>query len=81
MIKGTSIFFTQRNVRLGKRTQEELLVKNENQCHLSMIYKSWLWHMRMGHLNFENLVKISKKEVVRDFPKIVKPLNSVCKHC
>ena len=37
--------------------------------------------MRLGHLNFDNLVKISKKEVVRDFPKMVKPLKSVCKHC
>ena len=35
----------------------------------------------MGHLNFYNLVKIRKKEAVRDLPKIVKPLNSVCKHC
>ena len=35
----------------------------------------------MGHLNFDNIARISKKEVVRDLPKIVKPLNSVCKHC
>ena len=46
-----------------------------------MVDESWLWHKRMGHLNFDNLVKISKKEVVRDLPKIVKPLNSFCKHC
>ena len=35
----------------------------------------------MGHLNFDNLVRVSKKEVVRGLPKIVKPLNSVCRHC
>ena len=35
----------------------------------------------MGHLNFDNLVNLSKKEVVRDLHKIVKPLNSVCRHC
>ena len=35
----------------------------------------------MRHLHFENLVKVSKKEAVRDLPKIVKPLNLVCKHC
>ena len=46
-----------------------------------MIDEIWLWHGRMGHLNFDNVVKISKKEVVRDLPKIVNPLNSVCKHC
>ena len=35
----------------------------------------------MGHLNFDNLVKVSKKEAMRYFPKIVKPLNSLCRHC
>ena len=46
-----------------------------------MVDKSWLWNMRLGHLNFDNLVKISKKEVVIDLPKIVKPLKLVCRHC
>ena len=46
-----------------------------------MVDESRLWHRRLGHLNFNNIVKISKKEVVRDLPKIVKPIKSVCKHC
>ena len=46
-----------------------------------MVDESWLWHRRLGHLEFDNLVKISKKEAVRDLPKIVKPLNSFCKRC
>ena len=46
-----------------------------------MVDESWLWHGRLGHLNFDNLVKISKREAIRDLPKIVKPHNSVCKHC
>ena len=46
-----------------------------------MVDEIWLWHRRLGHLNFDNLLKISKKEAVRDLPKIVKPLNSICKHC
>ena len=57
------------------------ILENENQCYLSMVDESWLWHRRLGHLNFDNLVRISKKETVRDLPKIVKPLNLVCKHC
>ena len=57
------------------------ILENENQCYLSMVYESWLWNKRLGHLNFDNLVKISKKQVVRDFPKIVKALNSICNHC
>jgi hypothetical protein len=35
----------------------------------------------MGHMNFENLAKISRKEAVREMPKISKPSNSMCKHC
>ena len=30
----------------------------------------------MGHINFENLVKISKKEEVREMPKILKHSNT-----
>ena len=46
-----------------------------------MIDESCLWHKRLGHLSFDNLEKISAKEDVRDLPKIVAPLNAVCKHC
>ena len=56
------------------------IIENEDQCYMSMIDQSWLWHKRMVHLNFHNLIMLSKKEVVRDLPKIVKPLKSICKH-
>ena len=46
------------------------ILENENQCYLSMVDESWLWNRRLGHLNFDNLVKISKKEDVRDYPKL-----------
>ena len=48
---------------------------------MSMIDELWLWHRRMGHLKFENFMKVAKKVAVRDLPKFVKPLKSVCKHC
>jgi hypothetical protein len=35
----------------------------------------------MGHMNFDNLVKINTKQAVRDMPKITKPSNIVCKQC
>ena len=57
------------------------ILENENQIYLSMIDESWLWHRRLGHLIFDNLTKISAKEAVRDLPKIVAPLNVVCRHC
>lgn len=43
--------------------------------------KSWSWHKRMGHMNFDNLVKINTKQAVRDMPKITNPSNTICKQC
>ena len=34
----------------------------------------------MGHLSFNNIVKESKKGVVINLPKIIKPPNHVCRH-
>ena len=50
-------------------------------CCLGKEEEIWLWHRRMGHLHFENLVKINKKQAVREMPKITKPKNILCKHC
>jgi transposase InsO family protein len=35
----------------------------------------------MGLMHFDNLVKVSKIEVVREMPHIMKPTNTLCKHC
>jgi hypothetical protein len=35
----------------------------------------------MGHINFDNLVKVRKNEAVREIPQITKPTNTLCKHC
>ena len=35
----------------------------------------------MGHIHFDNLIKISKKQAIREMPKIKKPKNNVCEHC
>ena len=64
-----------------RNTNNVYILENENQCYLSMVDEIWLWHRRLGHIGFENLAKISMKEVVRDLPKIIVPLNFVCKHC
>jgi hypothetical protein len=56
-------------------------IKEEEECHMSQADESWLWHKRMGHLSFDNLIKDSKKGVVKDMPKVMKPSDPVCKHC
>ena len=47
---------------------------------MSMIDESWILHRRMGHLNFDNIVKVSKKGAVRNLSKIIKPPNRVYRH-
>jgi hypothetical protein len=35
-------------------------IRNEKRC---------LWHRRMGHMHFDNLVKVSKREAVKEIPQ------------
>ena len=46
-------------------------------CCLVKEYETWLWHKRMGHIHFDNLVKVNKKEVVREISQITKPTNTL----
>jgi hypothetical protein len=50
-------------------------------CCLGKEDESCLWHRRMGHMHFDNLVKVSKREEVGEIPQITKPTNTLCKHC
>ena len=45
---------------------------------MGQVNESWLWHKRLGHLNFDNLVKVSKHQKVRGMPCISKPENVIC---
>jgi hypothetical protein len=66
------------------RTLNNIYVLNEigkESCCLGKENESWLWHRRMGHMHFDNLVKINRKEAVREMPEISKPTNTLCKHC
>ena len=57
------------------------VLEKEEQCYMSQIDEIFLWNRRMGNLKFDNLVKISKQGVVRNFPNIIKPPNHVCRQC
>ena len=75
--EGTNIL-----VPMVVRTPDNIYILNDigkESCCLGKEDESWLWHKIMGHINFDNLVKISKKEAVRDMPEITKPTNAVCK--
>ena len=54
----------------------------ENTTYLVVRFDDvWLWHKRLCHVNFDNLVSISNMKKVRGFPKLKKPENTMCKQC
>ena len=55
-------------------------IENEK-CCLRKEDESWLWHRIMGHMHFDNLFKVNKREEVREMPQIAKATNTLCKHC
>ena len=60
-----------------RNTNNVYILENENQCYLSMVDESWLWHKKLAHLSFNNISKARTKEAAGDLPKIVVPLNSI----
>ena len=50
-------------------------------CLVAKVDENWLQHKRFCHMNFDNIVKTSSMFIVRDFPKIVKLTNTICKEC
>jgi hypothetical protein len=55
-------------------------IRNEK-CCLGKEDEFWIWHKIMGHINFNNLIKVNKKEAIREIPHITKPTNTLWKHC
>jgi hypothetical protein len=71
-------------VAVAPRTSSNVYILNideEEKCCLSQVDERWLWHRRLGHLIFDNLIKANEKKAVRDLPKVIKPSDSICKHC
>ena len=70
-------------VAKGIRIENNVYVLKEEkeECHLSKYDESWLWHRRLRHLNFDHLIKLGNNGAVKDFPKISKPYDVVCKPC
>jgi hypothetical protein len=71
-------------VAKGIRTENNVYVlkeEEEEECNLSKYDESWLWHRRLGHLNFDHIIKLKNNGAVKDLPKISKPYDSVCKSC
>jgi hypothetical protein len=71
-------------VAVAPRTSSNVYIldiEEKGKCCLIQVDESWLWHRRLGHLSFDNLIKANEKEAVRHLPKVIKPSNPICKHC
>jgi hypothetical protein len=70
-------------VAKGIRTKNNVYVLKEEkeEFHLSKYDEIWLWHRRLGHLNFDHITKLRNNGVVKDLLKISKPYDSICKPC
>ena len=71
-------------VEIVSRTPNNIYLVDEikgERCCLGKEDESWLWHKRMGHVHFGNLIKIGKKQAVIEMPKIKKPINNMCEPC
>jgi hypothetical protein len=67
-------------VRTSSNTYVLSEIGNEK-CCLGKEDESWLWHKQMGHIHFDNLVKVRKNEAIREISQITKPTNTLCKNC
>jgi hypothetical protein len=71
-------------VAKGIRKENNVYVlkeEEEEECNLRKYDESWMWHKRLGHLNFDHIIKLKNNGVVKDLPKISKPYAYVCKPC
>jgi len=57
----------------------EVVRTNNNVYVLKEKYESSLWHKRHGNMNFDQIVKLRKKNTIKDFPKLSKLEKTICK--
>lgn len=69
-------------VPMSKNRMFLLNIQNDVAKCLKACYtdSSWLWHLRFGHLNFDGLERLAKKEMVRGLPSINHP-DQLCEGC
>jgi hypothetical protein len=72
-----------RLVGIATRTTNNIYILDEKKenCYLGNEDESWLWHKRLGHINFENMIQLNKKEAIRDLPVMKNLTSSICKQC
>nr|GEW98956.1 putative ribonuclease H-like domain-containing protein [Tanacetum cinerariifolium] len=61
----------------------EAMMKSSPICLLSKAFKnkSWLWHLRLNHLNFGTINELARKDLVRGLPRLKFEKDHLCSVC
>jgi hypothetical protein len=84
--RGCEMMFTSKDCKINSVNSRQVVAKGiriDNNVyvlkedregrHLRKYDESWLWHRRLGHLNFDHLIKLKNLEAIKDIPRISKP--------
>ena len=55
--------------------------ENESRCLITKDQENYLWHQRMGVINFKLMKILSKNEIVKGIPKLSDEKFELCKAC
>ena len=82
--KFSKIYDTNENlIRKGDKTRNNVFYLDieDATCLIAKFDDVWIWHKRLCHVNFDNLISISNIKRVRGFLKLKKLDNIICKQC
>ncbi|GKB33247.1 retrovirus-related pol polyprotein from transposon TNT 1-94 [Tanacetum coccineum] len=81
-LEGVDLLKRSRGSNLYTLSMENLLLSSSI-CLLSKASKtkSWLWHRRLSHLNFDYITSLAKQGLVRGFPKLKYQNDHLCSAC
>ena len=70
-------------IKKGDQTRGNLfyLDMDDATCLVVEFYDVWIWHKRLCHVNFDNLVSIINMRKVRVLTKLKIPNKMICKQC
>nr|GEW50836.1 integrase, catalytic region, zinc finger, CCHC-type, peptidase aspartic, catalytic [Tanacetum cinerariifolium] len=81
-LEGVDLLKGSRGLNLYTLSMENLLLSSHI-CLLSNASKtkSWLWHQRLSHLNFDYITSLAKQGLVRGLPKLKYQKDHLCSAC
>ncbi|GKA35097.1 retrovirus-related pol polyprotein from transposon TNT 1-94, partial [Tanacetum coccineum] len=81
-LEGVDLLKGSRGSNLYTLSMENLLLSSPI-CLLSKASKtkSWLWHQRLSHLNFDYITSLAKQGLVRGLPKLKYQKDHLCSAC